>query len=129
VVGGSVNRVDCAAHYWQPQRQYLGASGATATLFSGGAILSSIALIADAQFLEPVDGAGLLWLLDTSANISMEPFRAFVGDLLPPSQRTKGFAMQSLFIGLGSVIASILPWVLTHTLTGRISFQVGPKFP
>jgi maltose/moltooligosaccharide transporter len=56
--------------------------------------------------------AGLLWVLDASINISMEPFRAFVADLLPPAQRTRGFSMQALFIGLGAVIASMLPWLL-----------------
>ncbi|MEO7359491.1 MAG: MFS transporter, partial [Gemmatimonadaceae bacterium] len=56
----------------------------------------------------------LLWILDASINISMEPFRAFVADLLPPRERTRGFAMQSLFIGLGAVIASAAPWMLTN---------------
>ncbi|MBZ5685580.1 MAG: MFS transporter, partial [Acidobacteriia bacterium] len=82
--------------------------------------------------------AGLLWILDASINISMEPFRAFVADLLPESQRTRGFAMQSLFIGLGAVIASALPWMLTNwfhlgkgtaghaiPLTVRLSFFTG----
>ena len=46
--------------------------------------------------------AGLLWILDASINVSMEPFRAFVADLLPEAQRTCGFTMQSLFIGLGA---------------------------
>jgi maltose/moltooligosaccharide transporter len=50
-----------------------------------------------------------LWILDASINISMEPFRAFVADMLPEDQRTRGFAMQSLFIGLGAVVASVLP--------------------
>ncbi|MEO8671612.1 MAG: MFS transporter [Tahibacter sp.] len=58
--------------------------------------------------------AGLLWMLDASINISMEPFRAFVGDQLPPRQRAAGFAMQSFFIGLGAVVASALPWMLTR---------------
>jgi maltose/moltooligosaccharide transporter len=58
--------------------------------------------------------AGLLWIMDSSINISMEPFRAFVTDKLPDSQRTRGFAMQSLFIGLGSVIASALPWMMSN---------------
>jgi maltose/moltooligosaccharide transporter len=53
-----------------------------------------------------------LWMLDASINISMEPFRAFVGDQLPSAQRPTGYAMQSLFIGAGSVIASLLPWIL-----------------
>jgi maltose/moltooligosaccharide transporter len=56
----------------------------------------------------------LLWILDASVNISMEPFRAFVADLLPPAQRQLGFAMQSLLIGLGAVLSSALPWLLTH---------------
>ncbi len=82
--------------------------------------------------------AGLLWILDSSINISMEPFRAFVADLLPEEQRTQGFAMQSLFIGLGAVVASALPWLLTNVfhlaaetsqhaipLTVRLSFYIG----
>jgi maltose/moltooligosaccharide transporter len=57
---------------------------------------------------------GTLWILDASINISMEPFRAFVGDLLPNSQQTAGFAMQTFFIGVGSVVASGLPYALTN---------------
>jgi len=79
-----------------------------------GAILSSIALIFMPNSTALWMAAGLLWILDTSINISMEPFRAFVTDKLPDEQRTRGFAMQSLFIGLGSVIASALPWMMTH---------------
>lgn len=56
----------------------------------------------------------LLWVLDASINISMEPFRAFVGDKLPPSQRTTGFAMQTFFIGVGAVVASLLPYMFTN---------------
>lgn len=81
-----------------------------------GAVLSSIAL-----FLMPNSSALwmaaiLLWVLDASINISMEPFRAFVGDKLVASQRTTGFAMQTFFIGLGAVIASLLPYFFTNYL-------------
>ena len=81
-----------------------------------GAILASLAL-----FIMPNSpylwiAAGMLWIMDASINISMEPFRAFVGDMLPDEQRTTGFAMQSFFIGTGAVIASALPWVLTNWL-------------
>ena len=55
----------------------------------------------------------MLWILDASINISMEPFRAFVGDMLHDDQRTAGFAMQSFFIGIGAVVSSILPYLLT----------------
>src|SRR5450755_377576 len=82
--------------------------------FLAGAIMSSCALILMPRCSALWMAAGLLWILDTSINISMEPFRAFVADLLPEEQRTAGFAMQSLFIGLGAVIASVLPWLLTH---------------
>ncbi|NEQ46030.1 MAG: SLC45 family MFS transporter [Leptolyngbya sp. SIOISBB] len=82
--------------------------------FLVGAIVASLALIWLPNAGSLWMAVGLLWLLDTAANISMEPFRAFVGDLLPAKQRTKGFAMQSLFIGLGAVLASALPWVLSH---------------
>lgn len=79
-----------------------------------GALLSTICL-----FLMPNSGslwmaAGLLWILDTSGNVAMEPFRAFVADKLPESQRTKGFAMQSFLIGLGGSIASALPWIMSN---------------
>ena len=56
----------------------------------------------------------MLWIMDASINISMEPFRAFVGDMLPAEQRTTGYAMQSFFIGVGSVIAAGLPWAFTN---------------
>ena len=106
--------------------------------FLVGAILSSAALLAMPNASALWMAAGLLWMLDASINISMEPFRAFVADLLPEEQRTQGFAMQSLFIGLGAVIASALPWLLTHLgvssasvaghaipPTVKISFTVG----
>lgn len=79
-----------------------------------GAILATLALILMPHASELWMAVILLWLLDTSANISMEPYRAFVGDLLPKEQRTQGFATQSLMIGLGAVSASVLPWVLNH---------------
>ncbi len=84
--------------------------------FLGGAILASIALV----FMPNAPGlwiaAGMLWIMDASINVSMEPFRAFVGDMLPNRQRTLGFAMQSFFIGVGAVAASALPWVMANWL-------------
>ena len=104
-----------------------------------GAILASIALVFMPHSSTLWMAAGLLWILDTSANLSMVPFRAFVGDLLPQEQRTKGFAMQSVMHGIGAVSASALPWLLNHLLavdnhsnslhkiplTVEISFYVG----
>ncbi len=82
--------------------------------FLVGAILASLALIAMPNSSGLWMAAGLLWILDASVNISMEPFRAFVGDKLNKSQRKSGFAMQSLLIGLGAVLSSSLPWVLSN---------------
>ena len=82
--------------------------------FLVGAILSSLALIAMPNSSTLWMAAGLLWILDASINITMEPFRAFVGDLLPQEQRKSGFAMQSLLIGLGAVLSSALPYMLTN---------------
>jgi maltose/moltooligosaccharide transporter len=106
--------------------------------FLAGALLSSAALVLMPRSSALWMAAGLLWILDSSINISMEPFRAFVADLLPEEQRTRGFAMQSLFIGLGAVIASALPFLLTNyfhvsagisgrqiPLTVRLSFYIG----
>lgn len=82
--------------------------------FAIGAILATIAL-----FLMPNSTALwmavlMLWVMDASINVTMEPFRAFVGDMLPNEQRTSGFAMQSFFIGLGAVVASALPYIFTN---------------
>jgi maltose/moltooligosaccharide transporter len=79
-----------------------------------GAILSSIAL-----FFVPYSptlwiAAGFLWMLDASINISMEPFRALVADKLPESQRSYGFILQTLIIGIGTWVASNLPWMVSQ---------------
>ena len=79
-----------------------------------GAVLASFALFLMPQATVLWMAALLLWILDASINISMEPFRAFVGDKLPSSQRTTGFATQTFFIGLGAVIASLLPYIFTN---------------
>ena len=84
--------------------------------FLGGAILASLALIVMPNSPALWMAVGMLWIMDASINISMGPFRAFVGDNLPSSQRTTGFAMQSFFIGTGAVVASALPWMLTRWL-------------
>ncbi len=106
--------------------------------FLVGAILSSVALVLMPNSSALWMAAGLLWILDASINVSMEPFRAFVADLLPDEQRTEGFAMQSLFIGLGAVVASALPFLMTNyfgvesesgggaiPLNVRLSFYLG----
>jgi maltose/moltooligosaccharide transporter len=108
--------------------------------FLTGAILSSLMLVLMPNCSQLWMAAGMLWILDASINVSMEPFRAFVADLLPEGQRTGGFAMQSLFIGLGAVVASALPWLLTNVFhmqqagvgearavpaTVRLSFYIG----
>jgi maltose/moltooligosaccharide transporter len=80
--------------------------------FLAGALLSSCAFILMPLSATLWMAAGLLWILDASINISMEPFRAFVADMLPDEQRARGFTMQSFFIGLGSVAASYLPLLL-----------------
>ncbi len=84
--------------------------------FLTGAILASMALLFMPHSPVVWVAAGTLWIMDASINISMEPFRAFVGDMLPSKQRTVGFAMQSFFIGTGAIIASALPYILTNWL-------------
>ncbi len=109
--------------------------------FLAGAVLAAIALIAMPRSLNLWMAAALLWLLDGAINISMEPFRAFVGDQLNPDQRPAGYSMQSFFIGVGAVVASMLPWLLERggvsnhavaTLSGpgtpdtlRYAFEIG----
>jgi maltose/moltooligosaccharide transporter len=89
--------------------------------FLVGAVLTTVALLAMPNSPALWVAAGLLWIMDASINISMEPFRAFVGDQLPPRQRPLGFAIQSFFIGLGSVIASALPWLLARAGVANVA--------
>lgn len=84
--------------------------------FAVGALFASLALVLMPNSTALWVAVGVLWIMDASINISMEPFRAFVGDMLPPSQRTTGFAMQSFFIGIGAIVASFLPWIFTNWL-------------
>ncbi len=84
--------------------------------FLGGAILATLALFIMPNSPALWVAAMMLWILDFSINISMEPFRAFVADNLNEDQRTQGFAMQSFFIGVGAVLGSILPYLLTEIL-------------
>ncbi|MFN3667850.1 MAG: MFS transporter [Brevundimonas sp.] len=106
--------------------------------FLVGAVLTTLALIAMPNSPWLWMAASMLWIMDASINITMEPFRAFVGDNLPEEQRATGYAMQSFFIGAGAVFASCLPWILTEgfsvastapegvvPMAVRISFYVG----
>jgi len=103
-----------------------------------GAILTTLALIVMPNSPWLWVAASTLWVMDASINVTMEPFRAFVGDNLPDEQRTTGYAMQSFFIGAGAVFASCLPWLLSNVFhvastapegvipdSVRISFYVG----
>ncbi len=95
-------------------RTWLGRLGRRRPYFLAGAVLAALSL-----FLMPLAdvllfAAILLWTLDASLNISMEPFRAFVGDMLRKDQHTAGYAVQTAFIGAGAVVGSIFPWALEH---------------
>ncbi len=95
-------------------RTWLGRLGRRRPYFLAGAILASAAL-----FIMPLSpslwvAAGMLWVLDASINVSMEPFRAFVGDMLRKDQHTAGYSLQTAFIGAGAVVGSIFPWALDH---------------
>jgi maltose/moltooligosaccharide transporter len=106
--------------------------------FLAGALLATVALLAMPFAPGVIVAALLLWLLDGSLNITMEPFRAFVGDMLPDNQRTAGYAMQTAFIGAGAVAASVAPMILSHVFgvastapaghvppSVRLAFQIG----
>jgi maltose/moltooligosaccharide transporter len=84
--------------------------------FLVGAILASAALLVMPNSPALWFAAGMLWIMDASINVTMEPMRAFVGDMLPDEQRTTGFAVQTFFIGASSVIGSLMPYLLTNWL-------------
>jgi maltose/moltooligosaccharide transporter len=106
--------------YWS-DRTWSKRLGRRRPFFLGGAIIACIALVllpnADqftSVFPALLVGAGFLMLMDASFNISMEPFRALVADNLPDDQSTKGFSIQTVLIGIGAVVGSFLPWILTN---------------
>ncbi|HTB53572.1 MAG TPA: MFS transporter [Ferruginibacter sp.] len=82
--------------------------------FLVGAVMSSLALLIVPNSPMLWVAAGMLWIMDGSINMTMQPFRAFIGDMLPQEQQTKGFAVQTFFIGISSVVASSLPYMLTN---------------
>ena len=99
-------------------RTLLGRLGRRRPYFLAGAVLATTALLLMPESAGSSAGllmaAMLLWLLDASLNISMEPFRAFVGDMLHRDQHTAGYAVQTAFIGAGAVVGSLFPYVLEH---------------
>ena len=95
-------------------RTWLGRLGRRRPYFLAGAILAAIALLLMPESPGLLMAALLLWLLDASLNVSMEPFRAFVGDMLDKDQHAAGYAVQTAFIGAGAVFGSIFPWLLEH---------------
>ena len=98
---------------WFSDRTWHPVLGRRRPFFLAGAILASAALVAMPHSPVLWMAAGLLWVLDASINISMEPFRALVADKLPERQRSYGFVLQTLIIGIGTWVASNLPWLVT----------------
>ena len=90
-------------------RTWLGRLGRRRPYFLAGAILATIALFVMPESPSIWFAAMMLWLLDASLNISMEPFRAFVGDMLRKDQHGAGYAVQTAFIGAGAVVGSLFP--------------------
>ena len=95
-------------------RTWLGRLGRRRPYFLAGAILAALSLFVMPLAPALLFAAVMLWMLDASLNISMEPFRAFVGDMLRKDQHTAGYALQTAFIGAGAVVGSAFPWLLDH---------------
>ena len=100
-----------------------GPLGRRRPFFLGGAILTTIALFIMPNSPALWVAAGTLWILDASLNITMEPFRAFVGDMLPSRQRPLGFSMQTVMIGSGAVLASVAPYILTRLGVSNVAAE------
>lgn len=95
-------------------RTWLGRLGRRRPYFFAGALLAALSLFAMPLAPALLFAAVMLWVLDASLNVSMEPFRAFVGDMLRKDQHAAGYAVQTAFIGAGAVVGSIFPWALEH---------------
>ncbi len=102
-------------------KTWLGKLGRRRPYFLAGAILATIALLVMPQSTVLWFAVVMLWVLDASINISMEPFRAFVGDMLRKDQHSAGYAVQTAFIGAGAVVGSIFPWVLEQFNVANVS--------
>jgi maltose/moltooligosaccharide transporter len=102
-------------------RTWLGRLGRRRPYFLAGAVLAAFALLVMPEVPALLFAAIMLWVLDASLNISMEPFRAFVGDMLRKDQHTAGYAVQTAFIGAGAVMGSIFPYLLDHFGVSNIS--------
>ena len=105
-------------------RTWLGRLGRRRPYFIAGALLAALSLFLMPLSSQLLMAAVLLWTLDASLNISMEPFRAFVGDMLRKDQHTAGYAVQTAFIGAGAVVGSIFPWLLDRA---GVSNAAGPN--
>jgi maltose/moltooligosaccharide transporter len=95
-------------------KTWFGKLGRRRPYFLAGAILAALSLLIMPEAPGLLFAAIMLWVLDASLNISMEPFRAFVGDMLRKDQHSAGYAVQTAFIGAGAVVGSIFPWALEH---------------
>ncbi|MFC0116689.1 MFS transporter [Pseudoalteromonas xiamenensis] len=98
--------------YWSDKTW--GRLGRRRPFFLLGAVLTTLSLFVMPNSPTLWIAAGMLWIMDASINVTMEPFRALVGDNLPLKQRASGYAMQSFFIGVGAVVASLMPWIMTN---------------
>jgi len=98
--------------YWSDKTW--GRFGRRRPFFFVGAVLTTLSLFIMPHSPTLWIAAGMLWIMDASINVTMEPFRALVGDNLPERQRATGYGLQSFFIGIGAVLASALPWMMTN---------------
>ena len=106
-------------------RTWLGKLGRRRPYFLAGAILAAFALLVMPESPALLFAAVMLWILDASLNISMEPFRAFVGDMLRKDQHSAGYAVQTAFIGAGAVVGSIFPWALERLGVSNVAAAGG----
>src|SRR5205823_12301884 len=105
-------------------KTWLGRLGRRRPYFVAGAVLAALSLFLMPLSSQLLMAAALLWTLDASLNISMEPFRAFVGDMLRKDEHTTGYAVQTAFIGAGAVVGSLIPpmldrWGIANVAPGR----------
>ena len=106
-------------------RTWLGRFGRRRPYFLAGAILAALSLFVMPLAPALLFAAVMLWVLDASLNVSMEPFRAFVGDMLGKDQHSAGYAVQTAFIGAGAVVGSIFPWALEQWGVSNVAADGG----
>ena len=59
-------------------------------------------------------GVCILFLMQSAFNVSMQPYRSLVGDMVNSEQSNLGYSVQTIVSNLGAIVGSCLPFLLAY---------------